>query len=185
MPRTRDANALIKDERKAEILKAATYLFAVYGNKVSIDQISEKAKCSHGLIYHYFLDVNHIYRTITKSEEHTKLIETIFTTKSDVVIDQIYQVICNYVSCLKKKDITTLSLLAIINKNELYSHLLKLCILGQKEGTVNPGKPEEICSIFKNQNNGVLLEILLQKSDKIVFPNPDNLFLIFYKKTTH
>ena len=48
----------MKDERKLSILESALPLFAIYGkNDVSIDMICNKAKCSHGLVYHYFKNV--------------------------------------------------------------------------------------------------------------------------------
>ena len=55
MPKTKEQFEQIKKERMATILKAALYLFAVKGyNAVSTDDITNYAKCSHGLLYHYF-----------------------------------------------------------------------------------------------------------------------------------
>lgn len=55
MPKTREQNQLIKEERKAIILDAALYEFAMNGYAaVKIDDITKRAKCSHGLFYHYY-----------------------------------------------------------------------------------------------------------------------------------
>ena len=55
MPRRPEQFDQLKDERKASILKHALPLFALKPQKdITIDLISQSAKCSHGLVYHYF-----------------------------------------------------------------------------------------------------------------------------------
>ena len=55
MPRTSEANALIKEERRQEILLAALKLFSVNGFEATkIGDVAAEAGVSHGLIYHYF-----------------------------------------------------------------------------------------------------------------------------------
>ena len=69
MPRTFKENEKIKEERRNRILDISLKLFANLGyENVSMDMIAKKAKCSHGLMYHYFKDKNEIiiahYETI-------------------------------------------------------------------------------------------------------------------------
>ena len=55
MPRTEEQNKLIKDRRRAKIVRAAIRVFSEKGyDKVAVDDITKAAKCSHGLFYHYF-----------------------------------------------------------------------------------------------------------------------------------
>lgn len=55
MPKTKEQNEKIKEERMKTILDSALYLFAVRGyNGVTSDDVTKKAECSHGLLYHYF-----------------------------------------------------------------------------------------------------------------------------------
>ena len=55
MPRTNEANALLKEERRQEILLAALALFSTNGFEATkIGDIAAEAGVSHGLIYHYF-----------------------------------------------------------------------------------------------------------------------------------
>ena len=63
MPRTFKENEKIKEERRNKILDLSLKLFASYGyENVSIDMIAKKAKCSHGLMYHYFKDKDEILK---------------------------------------------------------------------------------------------------------------------------
>jgi len=55
MPKTKEQNEQLKKERIDSIYRAALYLFATRGfNGVTSDDITNAAKCSHGLLYHYF-----------------------------------------------------------------------------------------------------------------------------------
>lgn len=63
MPRTFKENEKIKEERRNRILDISLKLFANFGyENVSMDMIAKKAKCSHGLMYHYFKDKNEILK---------------------------------------------------------------------------------------------------------------------------
>jgi AcrR family transcriptional regulator len=63
MPRTFKENEKIKEERRNRILDISLKLFANLGyENVSMDMIAKKAKCSHGLMYHYFKDKNEIIK---------------------------------------------------------------------------------------------------------------------------
>ena len=72
MPRTKEQFTEMKDERKSSILKAALPLFSI-NKKVSIDAICEKAKCSHGIIYHYYRNSDQVLQTLLKSELYLEL----------------------------------------------------------------------------------------------------------------
>ena len=103
MPRTNDANKLIKDERKQSIISAALPLFVLYGDKVSVDMICEKAKCSHGLLYHYFKDANNVLQKIKNSERFLSLQTTLLDyVDNGSQIDAIYQMISNVNSAVLK-----------------------------------------------------------------------------------
>ena len=65
MPRTKEQNEIIKEQRKKKVCKAALKLFALHGFKdVAVDDITREANCSHGLFYHYFKDQKDIFLQI-------------------------------------------------------------------------------------------------------------------------
>lgn len=190
MPRTNEINKQIKDERKQSILFAALPLFALYGDKVSVDMICEKAKCSHGLLYHYFRDANNVLFNIKKMDSYITLKNKILSFQNnDFPLDSIYQIINSVNSVLSKPKQDELSMLVLImgeeEKDGLKNKLNLLIKQGQKNGQITAGKAEDICSIYINQNIGVLLKKLLQKSYKIEIVPADNQLQIFNKKTAH
>lgn len=188
MPRTNDINKQIKDERKQSILSAALPLFALYGDKVSVDMICEKAKCSHGLLYHYFRDANNVLFNIKKQSSFVELKnELLNTVDNGSPIDSIYQILQHTNSAILKSKTDTFSMLYLIinddDKSSYKSTLVELVKKGQSAGQVVAGKPVDIVNVYINQNNGVLLKKLLQKSYKIEVIPVDNLMQIFIKKT--
>lgn len=188
MPRTNDINTQIKDERKQSILSAALPLFALYGNKVSVDMICEKAKCSHGLLYHYFRDSDNVLFNIKKSQSFVDLKNKLLqTTDNGSPLDEIYQILQHVNSSISKAKNSDFALLYLILNDEeklgFKTTLINLIKNGQKVNQIAAGKAEDLASIYIEQNNGVLLKKLLQKSYKIEIIPVDNLMQIFIKKT--
>lgn len=67
MPKTKEQNELIKQERYEAILIACLHLFAFEGyGVVTVDQITQKAKISHGLFYHYFKNIDEAFIALMK-----------------------------------------------------------------------------------------------------------------------
>ena len=65
MPRTSSQNRAIREAKTQSILEVALELFALHGfDKVSIDQIADACKMSHGLFYHYFSSKNEILENL-------------------------------------------------------------------------------------------------------------------------
>lgn len=67
MPRTREQNKLILDQRKQEIISCSIAMFKDRdGKDVSIDDICKKLGISHGLFYHYFKNKKDLLLTISQ-----------------------------------------------------------------------------------------------------------------------
>ncbi len=65
MPRSPSTNRDIRDSRRADILKAATKLFARRSlTDTKIGEIAAEAGLSHGLVYHYFPSKEAIFEAI-------------------------------------------------------------------------------------------------------------------------
>ncbi len=65
MPKTKEQFEQIRNERIADILKASLPLFAIKGYEgVNLDEVTKKANCSHGLLYHYFKDKEELYEAV-------------------------------------------------------------------------------------------------------------------------
>jgi AcrR family transcriptional regulator len=69
MPRSPSTNRDIRDSRRADILKAATKLFARRGlTDTKIGDIASEAGLSHGLVYHYFPSKEAIFEAILEDK---------------------------------------------------------------------------------------------------------------------
>lgn len=67
MPRTFLENRKIKEQRTQEILAVSLKLFSTKGyENVTIDEIADAVKCSHGLFYHYFAGKKEILAELNK-----------------------------------------------------------------------------------------------------------------------
>jgi AcrR family transcriptional regulator len=66
-PRNEEQNAVIKDERREQILAAALHVFASKGFAASkISDIVARGGMSHGLVYHYFKSKEEIFFELVK-----------------------------------------------------------------------------------------------------------------------
>lgn len=67
MPRSMEANAQIKDERRGKIMLAALKIFTRKGfSAAKMSEIAEEAGISYGLAYHYFKSKDDIYTELVQ-----------------------------------------------------------------------------------------------------------------------
>ena len=183
MPRTPLQFQQMKDERKLSILESALPLFAIHGKDVSIDMICLKAKCSHGLAYHYFKNSEQIYNERLTSETYKNLFNEL--TNVDLSTDaysQIGKLVKKLVGLTSESKMIVAFALIIISqedKKSLYSLFTKLVAQGQKEGTVTGGNPTDIVSACFLLQKGLYQTILNQKHPTSRVPSLDNILQIF------
>lgn len=188
MPKTPLQFKQIKDERKVSILESALPLFSIYGNKVSIDKICSEAKCSHGLIYHYFKDSNDIFECLLKSniylEINNTLLSLVNTNDPFESIHKIVKFLLEICSNGIKTEIAFANIILSDNdKKSFVSSFIKLVECGQKNRQITGGNPIDIVYCFINMIKGIYLQELLRKNPIIFIPNIDNVMQIFTKKS--
>ncbi len=72
MPKTALQNALIREKRKNAIMETALKQFALKGiENISIDDIAQVMRISHGLFYHYFTDKEDLINGIIEKGRET------------------------------------------------------------------------------------------------------------------
>lgn len=185
MPRTKEQFLEMKDERKSSILKAALPLFSL-NNKVSIDAICEKAKCSHGIVYHYYRNTDQILETLLRSELYLDLkaklfedfegssyekLENIMSILLDVSLKQIEK-ICYLNMLIKQKE-----------KGSLFAHLVKLVKEAQASGLVVAGDPSQLVESVYLLLKGLYLTFLLEKHPDIRVPSVETVMQLLRKPT--
>lgn len=182
MPRRPLQYKQIKDERKFSILESALPLFAIYNKDVSIDMICQKAKCSHGLVYHYFKNADQIYNELLKSDTYNDLLNSLLINPDEEAYPQITNLVRQLLDIINDSKVTiSFALIIIANKDKksFYDNFCKLVQKGQKEGAVTGGVPSDIVSTFFLTLRGLYLTLLNQKHPDIKVPSIDNILQIF------
>jgi len=186
MPRTREQFSEMKDERRSSILKAALPLFSL-SPKVSIDAICEKAKCSHGIVYHYYRNTDQIYQTLLKSELYAELKHSLFETAEGSSYDQIEHIISILLDVSEKKfENACYSNMFIKSreKDSLYVRLVKLIKDGQTSGLIVGGEPSSLVDSVFLLLKGIYLTFLLEKHPVIKVPSVEIVMQLLRKPTT-
>jgi len=186
MPRTREQFSEMKDERKSSILKAALPLFSL-NKKVSIDAICEKAKCSHGIIYHYYRNTDQILDTLLNSATYVDLKNRLFNPDEGSSYEKIEQIISILINVSEKKIEHTCYLNILIkekDKGSLFQHLTKLIKEAQISGTVVAGDPIELVNSLFLLLKGLYLSLLLEKHPDIKVPSLETVMQLLRKPTS-
>ena len=185
MPRTREQFSEMKDERKSSILSAALPLFAT-SEKVSIDAICEKAKCSHGIVYHYFKNTQQIFETLLKNSTYVELKQKLFVFDGGSSYEKIQQIVSVLLDVTPKK-IDIISYLNLLtkdcSKDSLYVLFVKLIKDGQLAGTIIGGEPSELADSIFLLLKGLYLSFLLEKHPDVKVPSSETVLQLLRKPT--
>ena len=185
MPRTREQFSEMKDERRSAILAAALPLFSL-GQKVTVDSISEKAKCSHGIVYHYFRNTDQILDILLKSSTYVELKEKIFNSEGSSYerIEHIISVLLD----VSEKKLENVCYLNIIikdrEKNSLFFLLTKLVKDGQAAERIVGGEPSQLVESVFLLLKGIYLTFLLEKHPNIKVPSHETVMQLLRKPTS-
>ncbi len=99
MPKTKEQFDKLKEARKDQLIKCALMVFCDKGYAgTTVDDIVKKAKCSHGLFYHYFKGKKDIYDAVLSSKNQKKSLELLekinaessYKNKLEIIVNDIY-----------------------------------------------------------------------------------------------
>lgn len=184
MPRTREQFSEMKDERRAAILNAALPLFSL-GQKVTIDMIADKAKCSHGIVYHYYTNTNQILEKLLKSSTYVELKQKLLAPEGSSY-EKIESIISLLLDVSKEKIENVCYLNMIIKENDktslrfLFTKLIKE---GQTAGTIIGGDPAQLVDSIFLLLKGIYLTFLLEKHPDIKVPSCETVMQLLRKPT--
>ena len=185
MPRTREQFSEMKDERRSAILKAALPLFSL-GQKVTIDMIADKAKCSHGIVYHYYKNVDQILEKLLKASTYVELRENLLKAEGSSY-EKIEHIISILLDVSKEKFENVCYLNMIIRENDKTSLrflFIKLIKDGQTAGTIIGGDPSQLTDSVFLLLKGVYLTFLLEKHPDIKVPSSETVMQLLRKPTS-
>lgn len=186
MPRTREQFSEMKEDRRNSILRSALPLFSLH-EKVSIDMICEEAKCSHGIVYHYFTNVKQIYDRLMKRATYEELKNKIFVFDGGSSYEKIEQVITVLLDVSKEKFENVCYLNLMIKsreKDSVYSLLTKLVKEGQSAGTIIGGEPSQLVESVFLLLKGLYLSFLLEKHPVVKVPLLETVMQLLRKPST-
>ena len=181
MPRTKEQNDLIKDERKEAILNASFSLYALKQDKLTIDDICANCKCSHGIIYRYYKNIDDIVENIYKSQSFVSIKSKMLTQleSGDNPLDKIKNLLGYTLTIYDEK---TASIILIIlketGKQSLRDKLFNIINEGQQSHQFIGGEIGDIIDVLFSFFKGKYFDILLNKKQKISYPSIDNVINI-------
>ncbi len=204
MPRNKEANRKVKDERREQILSAALMLFSSKGlSATRITDISAKTGISQGLIYHYFKSKEEIFiwligNAIEKINEAALNLEKLpvpAKEKLTSAIDGLLKGIDENSETANYYFLITQTVLSeafpgeakeiIRTKNDVkYEVITRILKQGQNDGTVKNHDAAEMATLFFSSINGLALNKAIYGS-RFLMPDKDILLNMFLKETNY
>ncbi len=166
MPKTKEQNDLIKDERRKQILATALKSFCCIGfDATKIDDIAKQAGISHGLLYHYFTTKEEMFFELFF---HSRGMYRKFETKilTDETLDPLQKIRKLLTGLLQKMDTDEdfcLLMYFILNANlikrDFDKEILKLCETNHMFLPLKPSMKASLKEVLlEGQRNGSLSE---------------------------
>lgn len=206
MPKSKQQNQLIIDQRKECILHSALVLFSLYGYRsVGLDDIAKVSKCSRALVYHYFNDKEALFKTLMHdiaTRMHAILATIDYETKAQIALHELLNELLtkikdgddnNYIACvlylllnlhLQKDYIPKPPIKdeeAPIKHRTLFEIVYYLVEKGQKEGDFYGGNVKEYTIAILSLIKGLAYNKMYLK-DKFTCPSVDIVMHIVNKK---
>jgi AcrR family transcriptional regulator len=177
MPRNKEANQKVKDDRREKILSSALSLFATKGLAATkICDIAEKTGMSQGLVYHYYKSKEEIFTwligsAMQKMNEAALNLEKLPVSAKEKIILAVDGLLKGF-----ETNANTTSYYFLITQTALadaypeeakeiirmqndvkYEVMIRIFTEGQKDGTVKRHDPKEMATLFFSSINGLAL----------------------------
>jgi AcrR family transcriptional regulator len=187
-PRPPAQNQRIRDERTAQILRAAAHVFARNGLAATkITDIGDAAGISHGLVYHYFDSKEEIFRLlITRALQGTAHLLQAARTRPGTVTERLDWLIRELLgSAGEGEDQALLILHALISETvpedvrwmvtheppKLLAELSALFREGQETGEILDGDPDQLAYFFLSGIQGIVSSRALYSEQSSIEPD--------------
>lgn len=201
MPRNKEQNEKLKEEKKSLILKEALKQFTAKGLFATrIKDIANGAGIAQGLMYNYFKSKEDIYADLVNNAldklnaaaEDLEALNAPAEEKIRFAVTQILQTIresdefnqtCRLISQASSSSaIPAQTQQAIAQKRDTpYKTFSRIIKEGQDEGTVIDGDPEELAVLFWTAINGLAI-YSASRMDQPVIPSADLMTKLFLVK---
>jgi AcrR family transcriptional regulator len=200
MPRNKEANQKVKDERRDQILSAALRLFATKGlSATKITDIALKSGMSQGLIYHYYKSKEEIFTwligsVMAKMNEAALNLETLPVSAKEKIIIVIEGLLkgfnenadtANYYFLITQTALSDAypedAKEIIRTQNDVkYGVITRILKQGQMDGTVKDHDANEMATLFFSSINGLALNKAIY-GQRFKMPDSNILLSMFLK----
>lgn len=177
MPRNKEANQKVKDERREQILLAALALFATKGlSATKITDITQKTGMSQGLIYHYYKSKEEIFTwligsAMQKMNDAALNLEKLPVSAKEKIIIAIEGLLkgfeqnadtANYYFLITQTALSDaypeVAKEIIRTQNDVkYEVITRILKQGQADGTIKNHDAKEMATLFFSSINGLAL----------------------------
>ena len=201
MPRNKEANQKVKDERRDQILSAALSLFATKGlSATKIADIAIKTGMSQGLIYHYYKSKEEIFTwligsAMSKMNEAALGLEKLPVSAKEKIVMAVEGLLngfdenadtSNYYFLITQtalSDAYPEEAKAIIrSQNDVkYEVIARIMKQGQMDGTVKNHDAKEMATLFFSSINGLALNKAVY-GPRFKMPDKNILLSMFLKE---
>jgi len=201
MPRNKEANQKVKDERRDQILSSALLLFATKGlSATKISDIAVKTGMSQGLIYHYYKSKEEIFTwligsAMEKMNEAALNLENLQVSAKEKIIIAINGLLkgfdenentANYYFLITQTALSEAypeEVREIIRtQNDVkYEVIIRILKQGQMEGTIKNHDAQEMATLFFSSINGLALNKAIY-GDRFKMPDQNILLSMFLKE---
>jgi AcrR family transcriptional regulator len=200
MPRNKEANQKVKDERRDQILSAALRLFATKGlSATKITDIALKSGMSQGLIYHYYKSKEEIFTwligsAMAKMNEAALNLEKLPVSAKEKIIIAIEGLMkgfnenadtANYYFLITQTALSDAypedAKEIIRTQNDVkYGVITRILKQGQMDGTVKDHDANEMATLFFSSINGLALNKAIY-GQRFKMPDSNILLSMFLK----
>ena len=173
MPRTKEQNARIQEQRRQSILAAAIRLFAQHGfADTPVSEVARAAGVSHGAVFLYFPTKDDLFRAAVT--EPLRLMEEAMAIKQDegCPVEQLQHLVRRQMELIiHGRDVPRLAQYVLTHRDrfpeaaaELFAFADRFCRTliplireGQDRGELHPGDPLSIALAYFGYINGIAL----------------------------
>lgn len=200
MPRNKEANQKVKDERREQILLAALALFATKGlSATKITDIAQKTGMSQGLIYHYYKSKEEIFTwligsAMQKMNEAALNLEKLPVSAKEKIIIAIEGLLkgfeqnadtANYYFLITQTALSDaypeVAKEIIRTQNDVkYEVITRILKQGQVDGTIKNHDAKEMATLFFSSINGLALNKAIY-GPRFKMPDSNILLSMFLK----
>ena len=200
MPRNKEANQKVKDERRDQILSSALSLFATRGlSATKISDIAVKTGMSQGLIYHYYKSKEEIFTwligsAMQKMNDAALNLEKLPISAKEKIIIAIEGLLkgfdqnadtANYYFLITQTALSEAypeeAKEIIRTQNDVkYEVITRILMEGQVDGTIHNHDAKEMATLFFSSINGLALNKAIYGS-RFKMPESTILLSMFLK----